>query len=938
MPTQQDSASGSSGAAAHLLVLIIDDDPDDREACMRALGKIPDTRYRFEIALDGAAGLEAIAVHKPDVVLLDYFLPGSNGLAVLSKIREQEPFLPVIMLTGHGSEAVAARGIKAGANDYFNKAVLAETAALSVDEIAGKARRLHEAIAEVIAEQRSVRTSAVMLSEIRALLIDDSPDDREICRRALRRVAGVQYHFAEASDGQGGFAAIATHPPDIILLDYSLPGSDGMGVLSRIRQAYPFLPVIMLTGQGNEALAVRGIKAGAADYIVKSQVSGAVLHRAIVAAIEHHRDARTIDLQSRTIQRQREYLENSNHFLSSLLDHIPDPIFVKDSEHRRLLNNLAFLQLSGAAETPLMDAFWEADDLALKNDQPSISEQTVPGQNGAPRLFSIKRATFTDRAGEKVLVGIMRDISEQRQAEDDFKRQAVQLMSQSQDLARLGAILEDSLQEICIIDAATLLILQANKGARLNLGFTQLELERMSVLELSPRFTEEQFRQVLARLQAGEEVETVYHAAFKRKEGSFYEAEVHVQSAFFQGRHVLVHIALDETERTRVERMKSEFISKVSHELRTPLTSIRGAVGLLNAGAVGELPEKAAKMVKIADSNAARLARLVNDILTLEKSVAGQLTIDSRAVAVEDLLDQALESHAQYADKHKVRFVKDPVPAGLAVMADPGRLMQVLANLLSNAAKFSPPGGTVTLRAQEHGSGVRFEVEDTGCGIPENFRARIFEKFAQADSSINRRYEGSGLGLTITKQLIEAMGGRVWFESAVGRGTSFFFELPHPKIDKLKAATAENKVRVLICEDDPDSALIMKLFLEQAGLVTETAGLIQQARQRLGDQSFAVVILDLKLPDADGLTFLEELRARPETRGIPVLVVSGRAEEARRSFRGDAELVDWLVKPVSQEMLVESMRRAIQGGESLLRRLDSTDNKEYSLATPGEPF
>jgi signal transduction histidine kinase len=218
----------------------------------------------------------------------------------------------------------------------------------------------------------------------------------------------------------------------------------------------------------------------------------------------------------------------------------------------------------------------------------------------------------------------------------------------------------------------------------------------------------------------------------------------------------------------------------VSHELRTPLTSIRGALGLINAGALGALPPKAAVMLSIAHSNAERLTHLVNDILALEKASSGKLSLDIRETPVAELLSQAVESHSGFAEKCKVQFVLERAPSHLSVMADPLRLMQVLANLMSNAAKFSPPGALCSVRATESSAYVRFEVQDSGCGIPENFRARIFEKFAQADASLARRYEGSGLGLSITKQLVEAMGGRIWFESEVGRGATFFFELPKP--------------------------------------------------------------------------------------------------------------------------------------------------------------
>jgi PAS domain S-box-containing protein len=938
---------------ADLLVLIIDGNAADRQSCIRALSRSGGTRYRFVTASNGLTGLQAIADHAPDLVLLEYLLPGGNGLEVLEKISEQYPLLPVIILAAQGDEVVAARGIKAGAIDYFNKSYLLESAlarpplleaaTVSMSEVStqndtpGAFNSLHEAIRTAMSERRRTRKHSQVLTHILALIIDDNPLDREACIRALRRESGVHYRFVEAVDGPSGLEALAAQVPDVLLLDYSMPGSDGLEILPKIRDSHPFLPVIMLTGNGSEALAVRCIKAGAADYMTKSALSGIRLHRSIVAAIDQNRDARTIDQQSRTIQRQREHLEHSNHFLHSLLDHIPDPIFVKNGAHRWLLANRAFCELVGASGLSLADsgrsilppdsveAFWAQDDLALHSGEPLVSEQTIADQGGSRRLFSIKRATFSDHTGDRVLVGVMRDITSQRQSEDEFKLQAEQLVSQSQDLANLGAILEESLQEIFIVEAETLSILQANKGARRNLGYALHEIEKLHVLEVTPQFTERQLRKILEPLETGEVNEAVYHAAFRRKNGSLYDVEVHTQAAISNGCKAFIQIALDETERKRVEQLKGEFISKVSHELRTPLTSIRGALGLMQSGAVGELPEKAVPMVRIANSNAERLTRLVDDILALEKSISGKLTLHICELPVAETLRQAIESHAGYAERYKVRFVLDEAPSS-SVMADSLRLTQVLSNLMSNAAKFSQPGAQVTVRARENGPNIRFEVEDNGCGIPEHFQPLIFEKFAQADSSTARRFEGTGLGLSITKELVEAMGGQIGFESHLERGTTFFFELPRPAQPQAAthdapAGTHCHSASVLICEDDPDMSLIIKMAIEQAGFETTIVATLREAAQKLKEMTFSAMTLDLNLPDGDGLDFLKHLRSQPDTRRMPVVVVSASAVEARQNFTEESPLVDWLAKPLDQQTLVQSIRAALQRGESLLRLL-----------------
>jgi PAS domain S-box-containing protein len=358
------------------------------------------------------------------------------------------------------------------------------------------------------------------------------------------------------------------------------------------------------------------------------------------------------------------------------------------------------------------------------------------------------------------------------------------------------------------------------------------------------------------------------------------------------------------TQRRQVEQMKREFIATVSHELRTPLTSIRGSLGLIEGGVLGKLPEKVAAMVKIAYQNSERLVRIINDILDVEKIESGRLDLHIQPVALPALLQQALETNQGYGERHKVRFVIEGVPAEEVVLADPDRLMQVMANLLSNAAKFSPPGAEVRMRARSQGTMVRVEVEDRGGGIPEAFRSRIFEKFAQADASTSRRFEGTGLGLSITRQLVEAMQGTIGFSSVVGEGTIFHFELPRADqnipgsaplavsdtarcrvliYEDPSAASGPpaNMPRILHVEDDIDlSRVIDAAFAGRAEVVT--APTLQAAEQLLAESTFSLVVLDLALPDGNGLSLLEKL---PQVAGHPIPVVVLSVTEISRDVQ-----------------------------------------------------
>ncbi|MDH5631525.1 MAG: PAS domain S-box protein [Gammaproteobacteria bacterium] len=235
---------------------------------------------------------------------------------------------------------------------------------------------------------------------------------------------------------------------------------------------------------------------------------------------------------------------------------------------------------------------------------------------------------------------------------------------------------------------------------------------------------------------------------------------------------------IDISDRKRVEQIKKEFISTASHELRTPLTSIVAALGLISGDYLGDLPPQVREMVAIARKNSQRLSTLINELLDIEKLEAGKMAMNFKVQPLMQIVDQAVHDNQPYAEQYNVRFLADGRVDDINVSVDEQRLLQVLTNLLSNAAKFSPPGGVVRIRTSRSGGNVRIEVIDKGPGISDEFRNRVFEKFAQADATNTRNSGGTGLGLAISRELIEQMEGRIGFESAAERGSTFYFELP----------------------------------------------------------------------------------------------------------------------------------------------------------------
>ena len=278
----------------------------------------------------------------------------------------------------------------------------------------------------------------------------------------------------------------------------------------------------------------------------------------------------------------------------------------------------------------------------------------------------------------------------------------------------------------------------------------------------------------------------VSNEVFWRKDGTSFPVEyvARPQIDWSEGRNGLAGKAIgvvvaftDTTERRALDRMKDEFISTVSHELRTPLTSLRAALGLITGGALNSRPEKMKKMLEIAIGNTDRLVRLVNDILDIERISSGNAELHSMICSAEDLLQRATELQHAAALKTNLRF--KIAGNGIQVWADPDRILQALANLISNAIKFSPPGGEIALTARRiDDDEAQFDVKDQGRGIPEDRLENIFERFQQIDASDSRAMGGTGLGLAICRSIIHQHGGHIWAASPPGQGATFSFTLP----------------------------------------------------------------------------------------------------------------------------------------------------------------
>ncbi|MEP9376481.1 ATP-binding protein [Aquabacter sp. CN5-332] len=472
-------------------------------------------------------------------------------------------------------------------------------------------------------------------------------------------------------------------------------------------------------------------------------------------------------------------------------------------------------------------------------------------------------------------------------------------------LARHRAILASAMDAIVTVNEQGL-IETANPATTRLFGWSPEELVGAPIALLFSLDGEGGEKGFLRQLEAyAAEGGHAQELAGRRKDGSTLPVDVAVGQMRASDGNRLVAILHDITERKRAEVIKNEFVSTVSHELRTPLTSIAGSLGLLDGGAAGPLPGPAKRLVAIAHQNSRRLVRLINDILDIEKMQSASITFAREPVSMEEVARQAIEQNAAFADQHGARLTLQAQKADTTVVGDHDRLIQVLTNLISNAVKFSPPDGIVSLTVVRRQEMVRVSVEDHGTGIPPAFRGNVFTRFAQADNTDTRQRGGTGLGLSIVKEIVDRHAGRISFETEEGVGTTFHVDLPA----RLAGTPAESKPEdapVLLVESDPERALTTLKDLVALGVVAERAETAAECEGRAAIRACRAILIAPVLRDRDGLSLIRSLRRAERIYPTPLALVTA-TEEGRSAA---LPIADWLDMPPDRLRLEQLLTRA----------------------------
>lgn len=503
------------------------------------------------------------------------------------------------------------------------------------------------------------------------------------------------------------------------------------------------------------------------------------------------------ELRITRLREAAELLRETEERMQAVLDNTSAVIFIKDFEGRYLLVNHHFeslfhvskMQTLGKTDYDIFspefaEKFRENDLQVIKTGEPIRIEEQAPHDDGVHTYLSTKFLLKTPAGVPYAICGLAYDITDRKIMEEELRQRA----------ALQRAIL-DSANVTIISTGPDGIIRTFNRAAEKKLGYLREEVVGKSTPELIHDPAEVVRRAGELAQELGTEVKPGFEVfvarprlgladeqewTYIRKDGSRFPVLLSVTALRDRNRSItgFMGVGIDITERKEVERMKDEFISLVSHELRTPLTSIRGALGLVSGGVLGEIPAEARAMIDIANEDTERLVRLINGILDIEKIEAGKMDFHTEPLDIVALVRQVIDTNRAFAMQSRVELVFTSDVPEAVVRADADRIIQVLTNLISNAIKFSPKGGTIRLSVGRCERGYRVSVKDQGPGVPEEFRSRVFQKFAQADTSASREGGGSGLGLSISRAIVEKHGGQIGFETTTGAGSTFYFDLP----------------------------------------------------------------------------------------------------------------------------------------------------------------
>jgi PAS domain S-box-containing protein len=792
-----------------------------------------------------------------------------------------------------------------------------------------------------------------MNSSMRILYLEDNPVDVELSRAALEK-DGLKYEMTVVDTREDYVAALEAGGYDLILADYHLPSFDGMGALEIAREKYSWLPFIFVSGMMGEEIATESLKRGATDYVLKERLARlpGSMRRALVEAEERRR------LRNAEAEREKllEELSVQHQQLREVVRQMPAGVIIVDAPSGKLImGNGQVAQIWRHEFSPSinLEEFkagrgFHPDGRTYQSQEWPLARSIRAGEMVTNEEIEIRRGDDTRgalsinsapiRDGEgRIVAGVVTffDITERKQVERKLREQAEML-----DLAHDAIFAWE-------LDGA---ISYWNRAAEEIYGYAQEEAVGRVSHKLLETEAVEDMDAILDSLRlSGQWQGELRH---RTKDGREIVVESRMTLVKRNGHRLVLETNRDITERKRAEQererllesenaarreaehanhAKDEFLALLSHELRTPLTPMLGWIRILRRRQVR--PEDHDSALEKIERSVESEIKLVNDLLDVSRIITGKMTLNLQTLDFSGIVSAAVEVARSSAEAKEIDLVVETGKREALVSGDPDRLQQVVLNLVSNAIKFTPPGGRVEARLRRDGAQLELIVKDTGQGISPEFLPHVFERFRQADSSVARAHGGLGLGLSITKRLVELHQGSIHAVSeGEGRGSTFTVKLPFavnpgaPSASSPQIYSGDYRAcdfgsvrlegaRILMVDDDANTREMMKVMLEQVGADVVTAESASEALSKLQPGRYDAMLADIGMAEVNGYELIARVRALgPEKGGdLPAIAITAFAGKEDRLRAITSGFQYHMSKPVEPGELVGVIAALIRG-------------------------
>jgi PAS domain S-box-containing protein len=776
---------------------------------------------------------------------------------------------------------------------------------------------------------------------VKILMVDDRQENLFALEVIL---ADKNYVFVKANSGKEALKILLQEQDfAIILMDVQMPIMDGLETAKIIRESDKFkhVPIIFLTANiDNPEDIFKGYETGAVDFMVKP-LSPDILRAKVSVFVELYKKNHELTVQSEYMKSLNSQLEKQSRYVRSLIESSLDPMATISLDGKITDMNEALEKITGLSRESIKDT-----DFVDYFTRPKIANEVYHDvfERGyiADYLLAVKH--IDGKITEVLCNGSV-------YKDENGKVIGAVIVIREKLLSKYSrSLIEASLDPLITISSEGK-ITDMNEALVEITGITREKIKGTDFFDYftEPEKAKKVYEEAFAKGYVVNSPLTIRHKDGKVTDVLFNGSTYKDERGNILG---IVIVARDVTEQKRFEqelieakskaeeamRAKQQFLSNMSHEIRTPLNAI---IGFTNVIAKTHLDEKQKEYINAIKLSGDSLIVLINDILDLAKVDAGKMTFEEHPFKLEESVQSMLKMFDTKVSEKEIKLINNydnSIPE--VVIGDPVRLHQILMNLVSNAIKFTSQGNvtinTKLLNENDESITIRFDIQDTGIGIPKDKIEKIFDNFQQATTGTTRLFGGTGLGLSIVKQLVEAQGGKVFVESEDGKGSTFSFILSFlkttekitvPSSDSIELKDVGKNINILVAEDIKFNQLLMKTILEGFGFTMDIAENGKLAIEKVKSHKYDLILMDLQMPEMNGFEATEFIRQNIDAH-IPIIALTADVTTVDVKKCRAIGMTDYISKPVDDKLLYKMIMDYVKPDENHIKKTSTTEKVE----------